>query len=49
MTHHHHHGGTTHPSATISPSLLLLSVPERIVIAGLLIVLIWAAVFWAIH
>jgi hypothetical protein len=49
MTHHHHHrhGGASHPSPTITPSLLRLSVPERIAVVGVLIVLIWLAVFWA--
>jgi hypothetical protein len=46
---HHHHSGAKHPSPTVSPSLLRLSAPERIGIAGVLIALIWTAVFWAIH
>ena len=37
-----------HPAPTISPSLLRLSVPQRIAIAGVLIVLIWASALWAI-
>ena len=49
MTHHHHHDGTTHPSPTIAPSLLRLSAAQRIAAAGVLIVLIWAAVLWAIY
>ena len=47
MTHHHHHGGAPHPSPTVSPSLLRLSALERLAGAGVLIALIWAAVFWA--
>ena len=48
-TRHHHHGGAPHPSPTISPSLLRLSAVERLAGAGVLIALIWAAVFWAIR
>jgi len=44
---HHHHGGEPHPSPTISPSLLRLSAPKRLALAGVLIVLIWAAALWA--
>ena len=44
---HHHHGGAPHPSPTVSPSLLRLSAVERLAGAGVLIALIWAAVFWA--
>jgi hypothetical protein len=49
MTHHHHHAGEAHPSPTLSPSLIRLSVPQRLMLAGLLIGVIWAAVFWAVH
>jgi len=49
MTHHHHHGGEAHPSPTISPSLLRLSVPARMAAAGVLVALIWAAALWAVH
>jgi hypothetical protein len=44
---HHHHGGAPHPSPTVSPSLIRLSAMERLAGAGVLIALIWAAVFWA--
>jgi hypothetical protein len=47
MTHHHHHGGEPHPSPMISASLLRLSAPRRLAIAGVLIALIWAAFLWA--
>jgi hypothetical protein len=48
VTHHHHrHGGATHPSPAISPSLLRLSAPRRLLVAGILIALIWAAFCWA--
>jgi len=48
MIYHHHHG-ETHPPPTITPSLLRLSVPQRIAVAGVLIALIWAAVLWAAY
>jgi len=44
---HHHHGSEPHPSPTISPSLLRLSAPWRLTLAGALIALIWAAFLWA--
>ena len=47
MTHHHHQGGEPHPSPTIALSLLRLSASGRLAIAGALVVLIWAAYFWA--
>ncbi|MGB7098877.1 MAG: hypothetical protein WBD95_08925 [Xanthobacteraceae bacterium] len=46
---HHHHSGTSHPSSTIAPSLLRLSAPRRVAIAGVLIALIWAAVLWTLR
>jgi hypothetical protein len=49
MSHHHHHGGAPHPSPVLSPSLLRLSAAQRLAGAGMLIVLIWAAFFWAIR
>ena len=45
--HHHHHPGEGHPPASISPSILRLSAVERLAASAVLIVLIWAAVFWA--
>jgi hypothetical protein len=47
MTHHHHHNGAPHPPPGIAPSLLRFSVIQRIAVAGALVALIWAAVFWA--
>jgi hypothetical protein len=44
---HHHHAGEAHPSPALSPSLLRLSGPRRLALAGALIALIWAAVLWA--
>jgi hypothetical protein len=49
MSHHHHHGDAPHPSTAIPPSLLRLSAPQRIAVAGVLTALIWAAFFWATH
>jgi len=40
---HHHRGGAPHPS----PSLLRLSAPRRLAVAGVLIALIWAGFLWA--
>jgi hypothetical protein len=45
--HHHHHPGEGHPPATVSPSILRMSVLERLAIAAALIVVLWGAVFWA--
>jgi hypothetical protein len=47
MSHHHHHDDVPHPSSAIPPSLLRLSAPQRIAVAGVLTALIWAAFFWA--
>jgi hypothetical protein len=45
----HHHAGHAHPSPTIAPSLLRLSVPQRLGIAGALTALIWLAALWALR
>ena len=45
--HHHHHPGHGHPPASVSPSILRMSVAERLAIAAALIVLLWGAVLWA--
>jgi hypothetical protein len=44
---HHRHAGEAHPSPALSPSLLRVSAPKRLALAGALIALIWAAVLWA--
>jgi hypothetical protein len=49
MTHHHHNGDAPHPSSAVTPSLLRLSAPQRIAVAGVLIALIWAAFLWAMR
>jgi hypothetical protein len=46
--HHHHHAGHSHPPAAVAPSILRLSVAERLSFAAVLIALLWAAVFWAL-
>ncbi len=46
---HHHHGGAPHPSPAIAPSLLRLSVAQRLTFAGVLIALIWVTFWWATH
>jgi hypothetical protein len=43
----HHHAGEAHPSPALSPSLLRLSVTQRLALAGALIAVIWVAVLWA--
>jgi len=49
MTHHHHHDDGPHPSAAAGPSLLRLSAPRRLAVAGFVIGLLWAAFFWVSH
>jgi hypothetical protein len=45
--HHHHPAGQGHPPASISPSILRMSVLERLAIAAALAAALWAAVIWA--
>jgi hypothetical protein len=45
--HHHHHPGHVHPPASVHPSILRLSVLQRLSFAAGLIALIWVATFWA--
>jgi hypothetical protein len=47
MAHHHHHPGEAHPPVTIAPSILRLSAVERLLGAAAVIVVLWAAVYWA--
>ena len=49
MAHQHPHAHPhTHPHpVVISPSILRMSVWQRLVIAAGVIVVIWAALFWA--
>jgi hypothetical protein len=48
MTHHHHHGEARHPPATVLPSLLRMSLVQRIAIAAALSAAVWLAAYWAI-
>jgi hypothetical protein len=47
--HHHHHPGRLHPPAAIAPSILRLSVMQRLAVSAGLIALLWAAAFWAMR
>jgi hypothetical protein len=47
--HHHHHPGHVHPPASVHPSILRLSVLQRLGFAAALIALVWAAAFWAMQ
>jgi hypothetical protein len=47
--HHHHHPGHVHPPVSAQPSILRLSVLERLAAAAGMIALMWAAVFWAMR
>jgi hypothetical protein len=47
--HHHHHPGHVHPPAGVAPSILRLSALQRLGFAAGLIVLLWAAAFWAMR
>ena len=44
---HHHHAGHHHPPAVVHGSILRLSAVERLAAATVAIVLVWAAVLWA--
>ena len=39
--HHHHHPGHAHPPATVSPSILRLSAPERLAAVAVVIAVLW--------
>jgi len=45
--HHHHDPDHAHPSATVSASILRLSVMERLAAAAVVIAVVWGAVYWA--
>jgi len=50
MTHHHHAHDHPHaPQIQSTPSLLRLSAAERLAGVALMVVLLWAAIFWAIR
>jgi hypothetical protein len=46
--HHHHHPGHSHPAAAITPSILRMSVGQRLAAAAVVVALIWGVVLWAI-
>ena len=46
---HHHHPGHAHPPASVHPSILRLSVLERLAAAAGVIALIWATALWAMQ
>jgi len=46
---HHHHPGHSHPPAPVLPSLLRMSAAVRLATAALTLVVIWAAVWWALQ
>ncbi len=48
MTHHHHHTGEAHPVARVAPSLLRMSAFERLALAAIAVIVLWAAVWWAL-
>jgi hypothetical protein len=47
--HTHDHIGRGHPPAAISPSILRMSVAQRLSIGLVLIALLWLAVIWAMR
>lgn len=46
---HHHHPDRAHPPATVHLSILRLSLGQRLLIAGTVIVVLWLAAFWAMR
>src|ERR1700730_9084542 len=49
LPHQHRHPGRGHPTASISPSILRMSVLARLAISAALIGVLWAAVAWAMR
>lgn len=47
-SHLHDHAGSSVVAAGLAPSLLRLSLPARLAIAGTAAAAIWLAVFWVI-
>jgi len=48
-SHHHHHPEQGHPPATAHPSILRMSVLQRLGFAAALIAVLWASAFWAMR
>ena len=44
---HHHHPGHAHPPVSVAPSILRMSVWERLAAVSVVIVLLWVVVEWA--
>jgi hypothetical protein len=49
MTTHHHHPDHAHPSPPVPPSLMRLSLGGRLIAVGVVVLLVWTLVFWAIE
>ncbi|HEY2186700.1 MAG TPA: hypothetical protein VGH39_17045 [Xanthobacteraceae bacterium] len=49
LPHQHHHPGRGHPPASISRSILRMSVAGRLALSAALAALLWAAVIWAMR
>jgi hypothetical protein len=47
IPHQHGHAGRGHPPASVSLSILRMSVGQRLVLSLVLIGVLWAAVVWA--
>jgi hypothetical protein len=47
--HRHSHPGRGHAPASVSPSILRLSVLERLAVAAGLSAILWVAVVWAMR
>jgi hypothetical protein len=47
--HHHHHPGHVHPPARVAPSILRMSLWQRLSFAAALVALMWSAAFWAMR
>jgi|SoimicmetaTmtLAA_FD_contig_41_2614005_length_402_multi_1_in_0_out_0_2 hypothetical protein len=48
MTTHHHPPDHAHPSPSVPPSLMRLSLGGRLLAAGIVVVWVWVLVLWAI-
>jgi len=48
MAHHHHQTSEAHPIARVAPSLLRMSARGRLALAAIAMIVLWAAVWWAL-
>ena len=46
---HRHPPGERHPAASVAPSILRMSGPARLGVAAVAIMIVWAAVIWAMR